>query len=803
MLAREVFFVFVFAEAVDLKPTVSGVSLGGFHELIPVGLEGCHQRKLLAKDLADEHGDATQGAEQGQAQVEVEAIEAREFVGHMAFLKFFEIWHILILPPADKASSTCLYGNITAGGLITHGRRRKPCYVFDIRNGNQLARLHSGAFNQDVLGAAVAILGRTVLVGGQDSKGVASAFLYQLDYLEDEAATVRIDISSSRYEVLENEREVKPIGDLRVLGWRGDEAHLDLQVEAPFELKKAAEGWQLLALAPLDHEAKNSIELRVDIYNQMELLNSRLIQIEVKDDRQEDADGDGLTEQVEEDVYGTSDVIADSDGDGWNDGDEVALGHDPMSTLLLRPPHKGSTGDGYGNAVSISGGAAIVGAIFDSQSLARQGAAYVFDRISGTLSRRIEARQGQAQDFFGNSVAVDGAYLVAGAQGVDTNGSLSGGAYVVDLAVARETFLVPSDGAASDLFGQVVAIDDGVALVGAHRADPKGESSGAVYVFDAASGEELSKLIAEDGAEGDFFGWSAAIDDSAILVGAWQDDDQGESSGSVYVYDQEKGEQRWKWVPSDGRVGRAFGKSLALDGRRAVIGAPGGDGVIYVFDVETGEEQLALSNPGNVDGFGSSVGVSGRFGVIGSWDGTAKAGQVFVIDLDLGMVVTELEGLDTKHVLGKSVAIEGASVVVGGEDEEGAGVSYLYALDQLLDWKAGQDWSSDEDGDGLPTGVEWAIGTDPLIPSPDAGPKPIAEGLGVSFGYDPSAAERLLWVVSRSYDLETYGEIFRFDGDTASVVKGVEANVEDKMIIIRDRGEREGTRFYRLEAHQR
>ena len=44
------------------------------------------------------------------------------------------------------------------------------------------------------------------------------------------------------------------------------------------------------------------------------------------DDRDEDYDGDGLIESEEEDLYGTSDLTADTDGDGYDDAYEVGLG---------------------------------------------------------------------------------------------------------------------------------------------------------------------------------------------------------------------------------------------------------------------------------------------------------------------------------------------------------------------------------------------------------------------------------------------------------------------------------------------
>ena len=47
---------------------------------------------------------------------------------------------------------------------------------------------------------------------------------------------------------------------------------------------------------------------------------------------------------------------------------------------------------------------------------------------------------------------------------------------------------------------------------------------------------EIQKLLASDGASGDWFGGSVSLSGSTAIVGAWLDDDKGPGSGSAYLY---------------------------------------------------------------------------------------------------------------------------------------------------------------------------------------------------------------------------------------------------------------------------
>jgi hypothetical protein len=89
-----------------------------------------------------------------------------------------------------------------------------------------------------------------------------------------------------------------------------------------------------------------------------------------------------------------------------------------------------------------------------------------------------------------------------------------------------ETKLTASDAAADDRFGSV-AISDNMALVGANGNDDDGSDSGSAYLFDVTTGNQLAKLTASDAAAGDLFGRSVAISGNTALVGATGGDGSG------------------------------------------------------------------------------------------------------------------------------------------------------------------------------------------------------------------------------------------------------------------------------------
>jgi plastocyanin len=199
----------------------------------------------------------------------------------------------------------------------------------------------------------------------------------------------------------------------------------------------------------------------------------------------------------------------------------------------------GAWGDQFGRSVSISGDTVVVGSHFDDDNgFINSGSAYAY-RWNGLsyTEHKLTASNGAAYDSFGVSVSVFGDNIVVGANQDDDNGVNSGSAYVYrwNGSSYDEYKLLASDGAAGDSFGISVSISDDYVVVGAY-GDNNNSGKAYIYLWNGSSYDEVKKLGASDGVEGDRFGFSVSVSDNKVVVGAYQDDVNGDDSGSAYVY---------------------------------------------------------------------------------------------------------------------------------------------------------------------------------------------------------------------------------------------------------------------------
>lgn len=200
--------------------------------------------------------------------------------------------------------------------------------------------------------------------------------------------------------------------------------------------------------------------------------------------------------------------------------------------------------DMFGTDVDLDGDSLVIGAPQASSIAFYGGAAYVFTRSGTTWSQqdKLQATGPEDGDLLGQSVAISGDVTVLGVPGGRVNGTQTGSVATFE-RIGTNWFEGPmlsaSDASFNDRFGISVAFDGTHAAIGAYWDGDNGSNSGSAYVFERlgqGSWAQVDKLLASDGAAGDWLGESVAIDSGLAIVGSANHDDLGDGSGAAYVY---------------------------------------------------------------------------------------------------------------------------------------------------------------------------------------------------------------------------------------------------------------------------
>ncbi|MHC4740818.1 MAG: FG-GAP repeat protein [Planctomycetota bacterium] len=390
-----------------------------------------------------------------------------------------------------------------------------------------------------------------------------------------------------------------------------------------------------------------------------------------------------------------------------------------------------SHGGWFGYTVSISGGRAIVGSSWDSDNRIR---AHIFERFGDYWQKKhtfICGSGGNRDTWHDGYVSISGDYAIVGVSNEGDNGEDSGAAWIFkeDLLVGRwvehQKLLAP-DGEWQDWFGTSVAIDANTAIVGA-----RGDESGSAYIFAKNDGtgrwEYRTILRASDGYISDAFGWVVSISGDYAIVGAPADDDDGENSGSAYIFKRGLDDYTWSEVAklnaSDAAAGDQFGRSVAIKGPYAIVGAPFDQswrGSAYIFfresDPNWSETKIVGSDLRGRPMFGLSVGIDEGIAIVGApkYDDIEigyDSGRAYLFKREEGswnediLIPSDSERSDE---FGLSVSLDGPYALIGapfkdcGDDCFGAAYVFTecsktdFNGDCWVDWgdfdHVAQDW---------------------------------------------------------------------------------------------------------------
>lgn len=247
---------------------------------------------------------------------------------------------------------------------------------------------------------------------------------------------------------------------------------------------------------------------------------------------------------------------------------------------------EGLAGDRFGSSVAIDGDTAIVGVPFKDVGLnPDQGSVFVFKRIGTAWQQeaQLSSSDGAASDRFGNSVAIVGNTIAIGAPQDNT---FTGSAYIFTRsgsAWTQRAKITAADMGVLDLFGTSVALGGNTLVVGAPLDDTATLSnSGSVYVFTGSGAiwTQQAKLRATEEANQDQFGHDVAIDGETVAVGArFVANGPNTLQGAAYVFTRTGASwtQQARMLASDGQTDDNFGESIAVSGNTLAVGAPNND----------------------------------------------------------------------------------------------------------------------------------------------------------------------------------------------------------------------------------
>lgn len=310
----------------------------------------------------------------------------------------------------------------------------------------------------------------------------------------------------------------------------------------------------------------------------------------------------------------------------------------------------GPPGSNFGQAVSVSQGGhmIIVGGASESQSTV--GSAWALrDPTAGVWSQDwqfVPSGGGSPGDQFGWSVDSGGNWALIGAPQQPNGGTGKAYLFIRDGAGgswSQADVITAPDGVPGDYFGRAVASNDDFHVIGAPGDDDNGSSSGSVYVYNNAvfPAALVTRLSAPDGQASDGFGNSVDIStDDVILIGA-KGADQAKGKAYVYRRDGSVWDYEATLTASDGLPGDLFGGSVAIDDGRAIIGAARAgayDGAAYLFTFDgSGWTQAdPITNAGAL--FGDAVAISGdhaAISAIGFGFGSGAA-YLYEVSCDIG-----------------------------------------------------------------------------------------------------------------------------------------------------------------------
>ena len=340
--------------------------------------------------------------------------------------------------------------------------------------------------------------------------------------------------------------------------------------------------------------------------------------------------------------------------------------------------------------------------------------------VTLTETVKLTSTHEMATGSFGRAVALhEDTLVVAQTQGIPNGIDTVGILYVYERHVGGfnqwgvTKVITASDNTTG--LGDFLAFDStgNTLIAGAGGADGNTTDSGAAYIFERNHGGannwgEVAKLIAPDGANGDRFGWSVAIDADTAVVGARWHTNVNTDDGSAYIFERNQGgANNWGFVTELSATNPAtnawFGYAVAVEGDTIVVGQDNRTstafrgGYVHIYERNLGGinnwgkvRHILPSTPASSARFGNQVDLDGDRLVVGAIDlSTSRTGGVYIFERNEGGAdnwgeIIELRPSDgaANDVFGSSVQLRDDTLFIGARGATGnandTGAAYIF-----------------------------------------------------------------------------------------------------------------------------
>lgn len=339
-----------------------------------------------------------------------------------------------------------------------------------------------------------------------------------------------------------------------------------------------------------------------------------------------------------------------------------------LESLGVQRGSASAVGDGMGQALSASSTWMAAAAPYADGNEQRAGIVYMFRREGPRwIERQILADpRGRENDRFGASVSVGPERMLVGVPLIDLGATSTGAVVVYALSGQQwvfETVIRAPQPTEFSQFGDHVILDGDFAYIGAPSDDAIGTNFGAVYVFhfDGINWNHVHTIVDPDPQIHDSFGSSIALAGDLLIVGAFGEDDFGESSGAAFIFRLIDGQ--WtleaRITASDGQASDWFGRASAIGPDWAIVGADHQNeqrGAAYFFRREGANwiehAKVMSNNPSRNSNFGDKVSLLGDLAIVAEpGDRVNSHGSLFMYSLDgeTWSLERRLVDIDTTH----------------------------------------------------------------------------------------------------------------------------------------------------------